>query len=262
MQKMKKAMLLAPAVALGLTAMGAAPAMAEQAEQAETTYSTTLGEVNNSAATGLAWVEVDGSQATVTIQTKGLAETFKDAAYPHVQHIHIGAQGTCPTMADDANGDGIISTVEGKPAYGKIGTTLSVGNAAKDASTATDVTVAPSGASYTYKETFKLNEKTQDALAGGTGVVVVHGLDPANQPAAAAETKSNLAPKLPLAATAPALCGSLEMMPAGGADTGVTQTEQGSGTGNEMGMMALGGGLIAAAGAGYVIRRNRASARN
>ncbi|WP_245580115.1 hypothetical protein [Arthrobacter castelli] len=256
MQKMKKAMLLAPAVALGLTGMGAAPAMADHAEG---TYSTTLGEVNNSGATGLAWVEVTGSQATVTIQTKGLAETFKGEPYPHVQHVHIGAQGTCPTMADDANGDGIVDTVEGQPAYGKIGTTLSLtGDTGPTAGT--DVAVAPSGDAYTYERTFDLNGATQDALAGGTGVVVVHGLDPANQPAAAAGTKSNLAPKLPLAATAPALCGSLEMMPAGGADTGVTSAEQGSDSGTAT--IALGGGLLAAAGAGYAIRRNRTSARN
>ncbi|WP_245580113.1 hypothetical protein [Arthrobacter castelli] len=258
MKLMKKTMLLAPAVALGLTAMGAAPAMADHAEGS---YSTMLNQVNNSGASGEAWVTVEGSEATVTIETSGLAETFKDAAYPHVQHIHIGAQGTCPTMADDANGDGVISTVEGKPAYGAIGTTLSVGSAAKDASTATDVTVAPSGSSYTYKETFELNEKTQDALANGTAVAVVHGLNPANQPAAATETMSGLpgAAKLPLAATAPALCGPLQMMPAGGADTGVTPTEQG-GT-NEMGMYALGGGLIAAAGAGYAIRRSKVAGR-
>ncbi|GAB3267761.1 hypothetical protein [Arthrobacter pigmenti] len=251
MKKMKKAMLLAPAVALGLTAMGAAPAMADHATG---TYSTVLNQLNNSGASGTAWVTVEGSQATVTVQAAGLAETFNDAPYPHVQHIHIGARGTCPTMAADANGDGIVDTVEGQPSYGEIGTTLSVGDAAKDASTATDVTVAPSGSSFTYEETFELNQATQDSLANGTSVVVVHGLDPANQPAAATETPSNLVPELPLAATAPALCGPLQMMPAGGADTGVTKSDQG---GSEMGMIALGGGLLAAAGGAYAIRRSR-----
>ena len=249
----KKAFLLAPAVALGLTAMAGAPAMADHAEGS---YSTTLNQVNNSGATGGAWVNIEGATATVTVEASGLAETFMDAPYPHVQHIHIGAEGVCPTMEDDENGDGIIDTPEGQPSYGEIGTTLSVGDAAKDGSTATDVSVAPSGSSFTYEETFELNEATQDALADGTGVIVVHGLDPANQPAAATETMSSLAPDLPLAATAPALCGALEMEPAGGADTGVAQAANG---GNEMGMIALGGGLLAAAGGAYALRRRTAA---
>ncbi len=251
----KKAFLLAPAVALGLTAMAGAPAMADHAAGE---YSTTLNQLNNSGATGEVWVAVNGSEATVTVEASGLAETFNDGPYPHVQHIHIGAQGTCPTMAADENGDGIVDTVEGQPSYGEIGTTPSVGDAAKDGSTATDVTVAPSGSSFTYEETFELNEATQDSLANGTGVVVVHGLNPANQPPAGTETPSNLAPDLPLAATAPALCGPLQMMPAGGADTGVTATATTTG-GNEAGMIALGGGLLAAVGAAYAVRRSNAS---
>ena len=250
----KKVALLAPAVALGLTAMTGAPAMADHAAGS---YSTTLNQLNNSGASGTAWIDVNGAEATVTVKTNGLAETFMDAPYPHVQHIHIGAQGTCPTMADDANGDGVLSTVEGQPAYGSIGTTLSLeGSTGADAGT--DVTVAPSGSSYTYERTFELNEETQDALANGTGVVVVHGLDPANQPAAATETMSGLpgAEELPLAATAPALCGPLEMQPAGGADTGVTADAASSASESTgMGVALLGGGLLAAAGGAYAVRR-------
>lgn len=43
---------------------------------------------------------------------------------PHAQHSHIGAMGTCPTNADDANGDGFVSTTEGSEEYGAIGTSL------------------------------------------------------------------------------------------------------------------------------------------
>lgn len=246
----KKALLLAPAVALGLTAMGAAPAMADHASGQ---YSTTFQDINNTGASGSAWITVEGSTATVTVEAAGLAETFNDAPFPHVQHIHIAGQGVCPTMEADTNGDGIIDTVEGQPAYGMIGTTLSVGDAAKDGSTATDVTVAPSGSSFTYEQTFELNEDTQDSLADGTGVIVVHGIDPAGLSEEAASAPSNLVPELPLAATAPALCGALTMQPAGGADTGVTKSAQG---GNEMGMLALGGGLLVAAGGAYAVRRS------
>ncbi|HET7415012.1 MAG TPA: hypothetical protein VFI97_04875 [Arthrobacter sp.] len=245
----KKVFLLAPAVALGLTAMAGAPAMADHATGS---YGGPLNEINNSGASGEVWIDVNGSQATVTVETSGLAETFNDAPYPHVQHIHIAAQGTCPTPDADANGDGIVDTVEGLPSYGEIGTTLSLKGSTEPAA-GTDVTVAPSGGSYSYQRTFELNQATQDALANGSGVVVVHGLDPAGLSEAAATAKSNLVPELPLAATSPALCGSLEMMPAGGADTGVTPVDEGN---NTMGMIALGGGLLAAAGGTFAVRRN------
>ncbi len=256
MKIMKKTMLLAPAVALGLTAMAGAPAMADHAEGS---YSTTFQDINETGANGSAWVNIEGSTATVTVEAAGLAETFQDGAFPHVQHIHIGAEGMCPTIGEnDDNGDGIVDTVEGQPAYGMIGTTLSVGDAAKGGSTATDVTVAPSGGSFTYEETFELNEDTQDSLADGTGVIVVHGIDPAGLSEEAASASSNLVPELPLAATAPALCGELDMMPAGGADTGVTAAgvSNGANRGNHMGMLALGGGLLAAAGGAYAVRRS------
>lgn len=72
-------------------------------------------------------------------------------------------------------------------------------------------------------------------------------------------TKSDLDPKLPTAATDPALCGALSAMPSGGVATGAGGTA--SGTSSE-GMLALGGGLIlVAAGSGvYSIRRARAQA--
>lgn len=257
----KKALLIAPAVALGLTTMAGAPAMADHAAGS---YSTTLNQLNNSGASGTAWIDVNGTEATVTIETSGLAETFMDGPYPHVQHIHIGAQGACPTMADDADGDGVLSTPEGQPAYGMIGTTLSLeGSTGPEAGT--DVTVAPSGSSFTYERTFELNQETQDSLANGTAVVVVHGLDPATQPAAATEKMSTLpgAESLPLAATAPALCGPLQMQPVGGADTGVEVVAAGETTGTtDAGAVALGGaGLLAALGGAYAVRRRMVAGR-
>jgi hypothetical protein len=250
----KKMLLLAPALGLGLVALGAGPAMADHAAGS---YSATLDEINNSGASGEVWIDVTGAEATVTINATGLAETFDDNPFPHVQHIHIGAQGVCPDMTADESGDGIISTTEGAPFYGDIGTTLSVGGGDKSPDAGLDLTVAPSGSTIEYKETFELNQETQDSLADGTAVVVVHGLDPATQPEGATEP-SDLVPELPLAATSPALCGVLAMMPAGGADTGVvTAASSTSGTDStEVGFLALGGVLAAiAAGVVYTVRR-------
>ncbi len=255
--KTTKILLFSPALALGLVALSAGPAMADDATGS---YGTSLGAINNSGATGEAWVEVDGTTATVTLTASGLAATFNGSPYPHVQHIHVGAQGTCPDMSADTNGDGIISTTEGAPSYGGIGTTLSVGNAGKGPETGTDLMAAPSGPTIQYEETFELNQATQDSLAAGTAVIVVHGLDPAGQPEAGT-SPSDLVPELPLAATSPALCGSLQMMPAGGAATGVTPAETTGGY--DTGILAVGGMLAAAAavGGGVLLVRRSATAR-
>jgi hypothetical protein len=251
---MKKQFVLAPALGLALLAITAAPAMADHATGS---YSATLNQINNSGASGEVWIDVEGSMATVTLNASGLAAEFDGSPYPHVQHIHVGAQGVCPDMSADANGDGIISTTEGAPSYGGIGTTLSVGDADKSPAAGVDLTVAPSGATIQYMETFEVNQETQDSLANGTAVIVVHGLDPATQPAGAT-APSDLVPELPLAATSPALCGALEMQPAGSVDTGVAYPRSTGGT--DAGMLALGGVLGAAAIGGTYLLRRRANA--
>lgn len=250
----KKQLMVAPALGLALVAMAAAPATAADATGS---YSATLNVINNSGASGEVWIDVEGATATVTLNASGLAAEFDGNPYPHVQHIHVGAQGVCPDISVDENGDGIISTTEGAPSYGGIGTTLSVGDADKSPAAGTNLTVAPSGASVEYMETFELNQETQDSLANGTAVIVVHGLDPATQPEGAT-APSDLVPELPLAATSPALCGALEMQPAGSVDTGVAYP--GNTGGNDAGMLALGGVLgLAAIGGMYVLRRANAT---
>jgi hypothetical protein len=252
----KKLLILSPVVALGLVALSAGPAMADHASGS---YSAPLGQVNNSGASGEVWIDVEGSTATVTLTASGLAESFMDAPYPHVQHIHIGAQGICPTPEADTNGDGIISTTEGGPFYGEIGTTLSTGDAGKNADAGLDLTIAPSGSTIDYEETFELNQATQDALASGTGVVVVHGLDPAGQPESGT-SPSDLVPSLPLAATSPALCGELALQPAGGAGTGVVTQVADNGA-SSAGMLALGGLAVVAAGGAFALGRRTKTAR-
>ncbi|MHA7146724.1 CHRD domain-containing protein [Arthrobacter sp. TmT3-37] len=249
----KKMRLLAvPTLALGVVAMAGAPAMA-----ADASYSSTLGQLNGTTGTGTVTVDVQGTTATVNLQVNGLAETFMDGPYPHVQHIHGLALGTCPTSADDANGDGIVSVTEGAGKYGGIQSTLTT-SGATGPEEGLNLALGGQGGSYTIQRSFEINQGTQDALEAGTAVVVVHGLDPAT--AGVSEevfnSPSDLDPKLPLGATSPALCGNLAAqmgeMPSGGADTGVAQD-----TGSNVGMLALGGGLVLAVAAGgtYVVRR-------
>lgn len=251
----KKALFAVPTLAVGLLAMGGAPAMAAHADG---TYTSQLGQLSGTTGTGNITLTIDDKQATVSLQVSGLAEKFMDGAYPHVQHIHGGAQGTCPTMDADADADGIVSTTEGASFYGGILTTLGTsGDTSADAGL--DLTLGGQGGSYTIERTFEMNQETLDALDAGTAVVVVHGLDPATSSSEEAfNAPSDLEESLPLGATSPALCGTLVAsqmgaMPQGGADTGVEQQ-----TGSNLGMIALGGGLVLAAAAGgtYAVRRS------
>jgi hypothetical protein len=252
---MQKALrVLAPlALAAVPVALAAAPAMADSGAS----YQATLNPLNHATGSGTAWISVNGSSATVTESWSGLAGDFNGAPYPHVQHIHIGGQGVCPTPSADKNGDGVISTTEGGPAYGAIGTTLSTSGDTSPAA-GPNIKIAPSGSSTEYKRTISLDSKTLDSLKAGTAVVVVHGLDPSTLSKKAQGEKSDLVPSLPLAATSPALCGTLRAMPTGGVNTGTGST---AGT-EDAGLLGLAGALFAL-GAGtamYTVRRKTAKA--
>ncbi|MBG6185458.1 hypothetical protein IWX65_003437 [Arthrobacter sp. CAN_A214] len=257
---MNKAMrfLAVPTLALGALAMASSPAMA-----ADESYSSTLGQLSGTTGSGTVTVDVTGDKAHVNLQVSGLAETFMDAPYPHVQHIHGGALGECPTTADDANGDGILSTTDGAASYGGILTTLTTSGATTPAE-GLNLALGGQGGSYTIDREIDLDAATKASLEAGTAVVVVHGLDPATVTATteAFSAPSDLEPSLPLGATSPALCGTLVAsqmgdMPAGGADTGVAQE-----TGSNTAILALGGGLVLAAAAGgtFMVRRSNAKA--
>lgn len=249
---MRKSLVLATAGAAALTLAAASPAMADSGSQS---YQANLKALNHQDASGTLTLSLDGNRATITEHAEGLAATFMDAPFPHVQHIHGGAQGVCPTMSADKNGDGIVDTVEGQPSYGGILTTLSTkGDTSPKAGT--NVKTAPAGDSFDYSRTITLDAKSVDALKAGTAVIVVHGDDPSKLSKQAQGEKSNLVPSLPLAATAPALCGKLvnsqmSAMPSGGVNTGGGST---SGI-EDQGLYLLGAGLLLAAGGTMVARR-------
>ena len=222
-----------------------------------TMYQATLNSLNNqTGATGTLSLTLNGSSATITEHVSGLAPTFMNAPYPHVQHIHGGAQGVCPDMSADKSGDGVVSTVEGQPSYGKILTTLSTSGDTSPAA-GTNIKTAPSGGSYDYSRTIQLDSATLQSIQAGNAVIVVHGDDPSKLPSAAQSEKSELVPSLPLAATSPALCGALQAMPAGAAATG-----GGSTAGIEDGAL-IGVGALALLGAGGALAyRRRATSTN
>ncbi|MEO7262936.1 MAG: hypothetical protein ABI047_17040 [Jatrophihabitantaceae bacterium] len=256
----KSLLLLAPSVALGIAAL-AMPGAASAADG--TSYQAQLNALNHSTGSGTLTLALNGSEATITQTVSGLADKFGGKPYPHVQHIHIGAKGECPTPDADKDGDGVVNTTEGAPSYGPIGTTLSTSGDTSPAA-GTTLTVAPTGASYDYSRTFTLDPKTVASLKEGTAVIVVHGLDPATLSQKAQAAKSDLVPSLPLAATSPALCGTLVAsqmgsMPGGGVDTGGGST---SGVENQA-VLGFGGALLAAGlGAGALAMRRRTASES
>lgn len=273
-----------PIAALGIAGLGLAlPGSASAATS--TTYRASLRPVALNtpagAASGTFTLALHGNQATVsehvsglatalptdkkTLNTLGIPTAFAGKPFPHVQHIHINAQHQCPTSSADANHDGLITVAEAQDNYGPIGTTLSTkGDTSPKA--AADVTVAPGGGSFTYTRTFTLNQATLSAVRNNTGVVVVHGLNPANAPKAALTTPNSIGVTLPGAhkkvaaiATAPALCGALAAQQMSSMPVGSSPTGGGSTAGTEDGaLFGLGGGLILAAGGVFAVRRRDA----
>ena len=92
-----------------------------QSENAGAMYRATLGELNNSNASGEAMLTRQGNTLTVHITATGL-----EPGGPHVSHIHGLSKGkaavdsTCPTTAQDTDGDGFVELAEGQVTYGPI----------------------------------------------------------------------------------------------------------------------------------------------
>ncbi|WNV77715.1 hypothetical protein [Geodermatophilus sp. DSM 44513] len=239
---MRKALAI-PTVAIAAAAfplLTMSPALAAH----DGSYQADLGALNQSGVSGTGMVTLSGDQATVVIEASGLL-----AGAPHAQHFHIGAQGTCPTDADDKDGDGFLSTSEGAPAYGAIGTSLTTeGDTSPDSGLAVDRFPTADDGTVSYERTFDITEDVQQAFASGTAVLVLHGVDKDGSGTYDGDVKSDLDPSLPMEATAPAACGALELAqmgttPAGGAETGA------GGTAGTEQQAAIGVGALALAGA-------------
>ena len=204
--------------------------------------------LNGVQASGSAMVQVNGNRIDVSMAASGLL-----ADMPHAAHIHFGAgaRQECPAAGDDANGNGIINTAEGEPAYGPIVVSLTkTGDTSPDSALAVERFDTAPGGELTYERgSITVSPEVASAVASGGAAVVVHGVDHNGSGKYDGKRKSELDPKLPAEATDPAVCGVLFAAPAGGADTGfggtAVETESGIGTG--AGLLAVGGGLLVAA---------------
>jgi hypothetical protein len=154
--------------------------------------------------------------ATVHLGSDNRARIMVNAAgllneAPHAMHIHVKGNGECPVAADAGlhNGYRSMSTTDGLPAYGPIGTSLTTSGDTSPAS-ALAVDRFPSSGSFHYSRTIQLTSDVAEQVRHHNAVVVVHGIDyNGNGRYDNVLGPSELNPAFPMEATAPALCGPL-----------------------------------------------------
>ena len=227
---MKKALVISTtALALMGTAMGTGSALAHEPASGKDKHvrlTANLTELNGSGASGSAVAVVKNQKIeSIHVTAHGLTP---DA--PHAQHIHYGddARNECPTLGmDDVNGDGVLNTVEGVPAYGPIVVSLTTtGDTTPDSALAVDrFPVSVDGSFDYFRSNIEFTDVADTGYAGGgtakeiadsiregEGVVVIHGIDYNGNGVYDFEARgaSELDPTLPAEATDPAVCGILD----------------------------------------------------
>jgi hypothetical protein len=169
-------------------------------------FGAALFPLNGSGASGTATLVRNGTRLNTTINSSGMAPNL-----PHAQHIHGMAQAIseCPSLAADANADGLINTTEGAPFYGPIAVSFTTfGDTSPASGLAVDrFPVASSVGTVDYFRS--LIAPPGVAFNLGNFAIVQHGIDLNGNgeydfDAAGA---SDLDPSLPQEATIPANCG-------------------------------------------------------
>ena len=233
--------------------------------QADTTVTARLRPINHSGVHGTATVTArDDGSLTVVIHGSGYAPGL-----PHPQHIHGSMGGghfMCPTMKDDANGDGVVTNEEGAGEYGTIFLPLTTrgDTSPKSGLALSRMPVADSTGHIDYRRTFSAAEVPDNLIRHLSELhIVQHGIDHNGNgrydiaSLGVSTFAKNLGiPGVPEEVTDPAACGVLTgaMSPApphGGVETG-----GGAGHPVNLWLAGLGGSLLAAS-ALLVTRRVR-----
>lgn len=158
MSRLLKLALVATIAVLSATVV---PASAAHKDRGTTYYRADLGMLNDSGVTGTATVQVKGNRLTVTVEASGL-----EAGMVHPQHIHgfdDTTDATCPTLAQDDNGNGLIEIAEGADTYGPVQLAL------MPFPTAEDGTVS-------FTETYKVTgQDVRDLRNLEDELIVLHG---------------------------------------------------------------------------------------
>ncbi len=205
---------------LGLMMAGPASAQEGFSGVGSGSATVTFEEGSDSADLSIDW---EGLAATVPDLSGTPYEALSNTDFIHAQHIHAGGEGRCPSPGEDTDGNGIIDTPEGLPAYGPVLVSATNEPGETGHPQTLDLANFPTGSSSSYSRTIDLgmDEETDagtfnpaEEVRAENAVIVIHGIDPAITPGDSALEESpindvNPDVELPLAATAPVLCGEL-----------------------------------------------------
>lgn len=153
-----------PETSLASTPAGSAGASsrASRGTPASSIWRVKLSPLNDSGVHGTATIEVRKGWLTVVLNAVG-----HEVGMEHAQHIHgppEGGDGSCPTAADDTDGDGLVSIGEGLPFYGPVELPL----------TPFPLPTNQAGA-ISYKESFPVDGLSFDPADLGLKSMVLHG---------------------------------------------------------------------------------------
>jgi hypothetical protein len=236
---------------------------------ADTTVTAKLTQLNKSGASGtVSLTATDDGRLTVVIHSKGLVP-----GQPHAQHIHgsMGGHGShfmCPTLANDKDGNGILTNEEAVGEYGAIYLPLTTrGDVSAASALALDrMPVADANGHVNYRRTFTAAQVPDALLSHLSDVhIVQHGIDANNNDkydlkglGESSFAKNLGVPNVPEEATDPASCGVImgaaaPAPPHGGVATGDGSSVTRSGN---AGISSLGALLLALSAAVFSARRN------
>lgn len=232
---------------------------------ADTTVHARLLPTNHSGVHGTAALTAHGGALTVVIHARGLVPD-----QPHAQHIHGSVDSShfkCPSMADDANGDGLLTNEEAMGEYGDIYLSLTTrGDASPDSALAIDrMPVADARGRLDYRRTFPAGDVPRGLLDHLSALhVVQHGIDVDGngrydvKGAGISTFAKNLGVAgVPEEATDPASCGLVLGAGAPVSPVGAPETGGGPAGGVDRAPVAVGASLMALSLALLVLRLRR-----
>lgn len=225
-----------------------------------------LEQLNDSGSTGTALLSLRGNALTVWIKSEGLVP-----GQPSAQHLHGSTDGhdfQCPDGEDDTNGDGILDNTEATVHYGDINISLteSGGTDAGSGLAVDRMPVADAEGKVSYKRTITVGQDVVEQIKDLH--IVQHGVDRNDNGKYDFEGagKSELDPKLPQEATAPANCGVVKgaavgSVPVGGIETGGGAVADAAADGMSPGAVigTAGAASVTAAGVLVLARRRMAA---
>ena len=256
-------------MALFLVAVSVALFAPIEAAQADNSVNVRIRPQNDSGVMGTATLTAtNAGDLTVVIHARGLVP-----GQPHAQHIHGSMGGRhfmCPSLSDDANGDGVLTNEEATGEYGTIFVSLTTsGDVSAESGLAVDrMPVADSSGHLNYRRTLPAAMLPDGLVEHLSSIhLVQHGIDVNDNDKydLAGLGESSFAKNLgaagvPEEATDPASCGLVTGAAASVAAHG--GVEAGGGDSATLSVpLAAGGGLLVALAATVLIARRPERAR-